>query len=432
MSLSHIISNLKKNETIRNGSLFTFFSFINKGTNFILLVLLAKFITPTEYGYWSLFGTVVMFIGFFMAMTTEGYISISYFQEGMAGVKRTFGCIFFTTLIVSSILLSGLTLLKESFEQALKIPWQYLYLSIGIAFFTVFFNVCLIFFRVKKKISLYGLLSCGNALITFGLSIFFVKHLFMGWQGCALAQFLSIALFGFIGLNYFLISKKFSSPNKAHWITLLCWGIPLIPHLATQFIRLGCDRYIIEHYYSIDDVGLFSFAYTLAMAISTIGYGFNEANSVNVYEILANKELASKEKIALLNRQKKNISLVFICGFIITILLGIILIPVFLPKYTPATTYFLLLAFYALLQCLYFLYTNFLFFFKQTKTLMYITFSFAVMHLILSLSFTQFSLYYTCFAYCVTQLGVVLLIRRKSKKLLQKELANSMQSIKDI
>ena len=367
-----------------------------------------------------------------MAMSTEGYISISYFQEGMVGVKKTFGCIFFTTLIVSSILLSVLTLLKESFEQALKIPWQYLYLSIGIAFFTVFFNVCLNFFRIKKRISLYGLLSCGNAFFTFGLSIFFVKSLFMGWQGCALAQFLSITLLGFIGLNYFLLSKKISLPNKTHWTMMLCWGIPLIPHLATQFIRLGCDRYIIEHYYSIDDVGLFSFAYTLAMAISTIGYGFNEANSVNIYEILANKELASKEKNALLIRQKKNMFLVFLCGFIITILLGIILIPVFLPKYTPAKIYFLLLAIYALLQCLYFLYTNFFFFFKQTKTLMYITFSFAITHLILSLLFTQFSLYYTCFAYCVTQLGVVLLVRRKSKKILQKELTNSVQLIKDI
>ena len=72
---------LFNNETFRNGFFFTAFSFINKGMNFILLILLAKFITPTEYGYWSLFGTIVMFMGYFIAMTTQGYILISYFKE---------------------------------------------------------------------------------------------------------------------------------------------------------------------------------------------------------------------------------------------------------------------------------------------------------------------------------------------------------------
>ena len=77
------IKSIIKNETLRNGAFFTLFSFVNKGMNFVLLILLARYISPTEYGYWSLFGTITMFLGYFMAMTTEGYISISYFQEGI-------------------------------------------------------------------------------------------------------------------------------------------------------------------------------------------------------------------------------------------------------------------------------------------------------------------------------------------------------------
>lgn len=416
------------NETLRNGAFFTLFSFINKGMNFILLLLLAKYISPTEYGYWSLFGTVVMFIGYFMAMSTEGYIPISYFQEGIKGVKKTVGCILFTTLIALCTLVSILTFFKENLEQSLKLPWQYLYLSIGIAFFTVFFNVCLNYFRIKKKITLYGLISCGSAFLTLVLSILFVKALFMGWQGCALAQFLSIALCGFAGLSYFIFSNKISLPNKTHWKTMLCWGIPLIPHLATQFTRLGCDRYIIEYYYSIDDVGLFSFAFTLATAISTIGYGFNEANSINVYEILGNKEISFKEKITLLNRQKINMFLVCLCGSIVIVLLGYFLIPIFLPKYTAATTFFFLLAIYAFLQCIYYLYTNFLFYFKKTKLLMAITVSFAFIHLFLSLALTRHSIYYTCLAYCFTQLGVVFFIRKSVAKELKEKITLKKRS----
>lgn len=407
------------NELFRNGTFFTLFSFINKGVNFALLLLLARYISPEEYGYWSLFGTVVMFIGYFIAMTTEGYISISYFQEGMAGVKKSFSCVLLTTLIVAAILFSITTLSKDYLQQILEFPLQYLYLAIGIAFFTVYSNVCLDFLRIKKKIALYGLFSCGSAFLVFGLSIILVKHFLMGWQGCVLAQFFSVLLFGVIGLCYFLFSKKITIPNKTHWKMMLCWGIPLIPHLATAFIRVGCDRYIINHYYSIETVGLFSFAFTLSAAIVMIGSGFNDANSINIFEILGNKELASEEKLSLLNKQKNSLFLICLFSSIVITAICCISVPIFLPQYAPAIKYFTILIIYAFLQCIYFLYTNFLFFYKKTKKLMTITLSSAILHLFSSLFLTQYSIYCTCLAYVITQLGIVFFVRKNAIKALR-------------
>jgi len=390
--------------------------------NFVLLLLLARYITPTEYGYWSLFGTIVMFIGYFIAMTTEGYISIAYFQDGMTGVKKSFSCVLLTTLIVSGFLFLVTALSKEHLQQMLNLPWQYLFLTIGIAFFTVYSNICLDFLRIKKKIALYGIFSCSSALLVFGLSIFFVKYYLMGWQGCAQAQFVSIFLFGSIGLCYFLFSKKIDKPNKEHWAVMLAWGIPLIPHLATSFIRFGCDRYIINYYHSVEEVGLFSFAVTLAAAISMIGSGFNDANSVNIYEVLGNKNLGSEKKIALLNKQKKTIFLVYLFSAIVVTILCYLLAPIFLPKYATSINYFAILAIFAFLQCIYFLYTNFLFFFKRTELLMTTTFSFAIIHLLSSLALTRFSVSYTCLIYVITQLGVVFFVRKNAIKVLEENL----------
>ena len=413
------IKSVLASELFRNGTLFTIFSFINKGVNFTLLLLLARYITPAEYGYWSLFGTIVMFIGYFIGMTTEGYISISYFQEGMAGVKKSFSCVLLTTLIVAAILFSITTLSKDYLQQILEFPLQYLYLAIGIAFFTVYSNVCLDFLRIKKKIALYGLFSCGSAFLVFSLSIILVKHFLMGWQGCVLAQFFSVLLFGVIGLCYFLFSKKITIPNKTHWKMMLCWGIPLIPHLATAFIRVGCDRYIINHYYSIETVGLFSFAFTLSAAIVMIGSGFNDANSINIFEILGNKELASEEKLSLLNKQKNSLFLICLFSSIVITAICCISVPIFLPQYAPAIKYFAILTIYAFLQCIYFLYTNFLFFYKKTKKLMTITLSSAILHLFSSLFLTQYSIYCTCLAYVITQLGIVFFVRKNAIKALR-------------
>jgi len=422
--LSHIINN----ETLRNGVFFTIFSFINKGVNFVLLILLAKYITPTEYGYWSLFGTVVMFMGYFIAMTTEGYLSISFFREGMVGVKKTFSCIFSTSLIVA-LSFSMLTwLLQPILSNHLDIPWRYLYFAVGISFFTIYSNVCLDFLRIKKKILFYGLFSCGSAILILGLSIFFVKFLFMGWFGCILAQLLCVCLFGLIGFIFFLQMGCLTFPEKKHWKMMLLWGIPLIPHLATSFIRFGCDRYIINYFYSVEYVGYFSFAIALSAAIAMIGSGFNNANSVNIFETLENNQLNSVQKINLINKQKKTISIIyFICSALITILCCLF-VPIFLPQYTSAIDFFVILAVYAFLQCIYFLYTNFLFYFKKTKELMTITFSFSIIHFILSLLITQYSINYTCIIYVITQIGIVFFVRKKAISTLKEELNLELRS----
>ena len=53
---------------------------------------------------------------------------------------------------------------------------------------------------------------------------------------------------------------------------------------------------------------------------------------------------------------------------------------------------------------------------------MYITFSFAVLHFILSIYLTRYSLFLTCLVYCITQLGVVLFVRQKANEMLKNNL----------
>lgn len=52
---------------------------------------------------------------------------------------------------------------------------------------------------------------------------------------------------------------------------------------------------------------------------------------------------------------------------------------------------------------------------------MYITFGSSAVHLLLSLLLTRYSLYYTASIYVLTQLGVVLFIRKMAKDTLNKE-----------
>ena len=88
--LSNICHKAIHNKTLVNGSLFSLFSFFRQGTSFLLLIILANYIQPKEYGRLSLFTTVVTFVGFIMAFSTRGYPSVTYFKKNTEGFKKDF------------------------------------------------------------------------------------------------------------------------------------------------------------------------------------------------------------------------------------------------------------------------------------------------------------------------------------------------------
>lgn len=419
------ISRILHDKSFVRGSLFSIFSFLNKGLIFLLLLILANYITPAEYGYLNLFSTVIMVLMYFMAMSAEGYWCVAYFSEGSDGLKKTFTCIFFLTFVISLISVGGIFLGGEWLEEKLNLQSPIMMCAVAICFFTVYNQLLLDNYRLKEKVVTYGMLSCGAALLNFAVSIYLVKYCNLSWQGRVYAQLVCTALFGFAGLIYF-IRKGFLTSNFLHYLKpLLLWSIPLIPHSASNFLRQGCDRYIINAYHSIDDVGLFSFALTLSTIVTMIGVGFNQSNSVEIYKILGDNTIPNRQKLTMLQQKRKLYTWIYtICAFVI-VAICYVAVPFILPKYTGSLRYVPLLTLFGYLTCIYFLWINYLFFYKQTKNIMYVTFGSSVLHLLLSLILTRYSLLLTAALYALTQYIVVLLIKKKAKQILTQKLINN-------
>lgn len=132
------IRNLSKNKVLLNGTLFSLFSFINRGFSFLLLLILANYILPKDYGYLSLFVTVSMVVGFFIALSTDGYLSVAFFKEGNDGVRQSVSSVFAISLVTSLLLFCVVFLFGTELSVVLELPLNVLYLVVCISFFTVF------------------------------------------------------------------------------------------------------------------------------------------------------------------------------------------------------------------------------------------------------------------------------------------------------
>lgn len=410
------------NKSLLNGMLFSLFSFINKGFVFLLLLILANYIAPAEYGYLSLFVTVIMVIGYFMALSTEGYLGVTFFKEKIIGVKHTLTGVLLIATSMASLMLLCLYQFGDAISKVLQLPLPILYDAVGVCFFTLLFSLYIDYIRLQERVIFYGFISCSNALLNFGVSILLVKTFLMGWQGRVYAQLGCFVLYGIVAIIFFTRKRLWVKPDLAFIKKLIIWGLPIIPHLAANFIRQGCDRYIISYNHSIADVGLFSFALNIANVVIMIGIGFNQSNSVDIYKVLGNTEMAKAEKMKCLKSQRVMIQRVFFFLTLLIMLVGYFTLPVILPKYVGAMNYFLCLAIWGFFQCLYFLFTNYLFFYNKTRNIMYITFGTSLLHLALSLLLTKYSLYYTCAIYVFVQILVYLLIRKAALKVINKKL----------
>lgn len=423
MITTSLLHKVKGNKTLVNGALFSIYSFLGKGMAFLLLMLLANYIPPAEYGSLSLFTTVVSFVTIFMALNTEGYFSISYFKHEEEDFKKNFTAIYIIGLVTLLFFLFVVIVGGHYISDTLELSQTLLIYAVIISFFAFSFNVQQNFFRVQEKVVTYGYYNVGNALLNFALSLFFVITLGQGWMGRVNAQLTCTIAFGLLSIYTFAYSKLFKiNWEKARYKAIISWGLPMIPHHAAGWIRQGLDRYIINYHYTIYQVGIFSYALNVSNVIEMIGMAFNATNSVTLFKTLSNKALTNEQKIVKLSRQTHLISIIYLVASVATMVLISLITYLALPKYQESIPYIWILCLAGFLKCIYFLYCNYLFYYSKTKNLMYITFGTSVMHLLFSLGLTQFSLYYTAIIYIVVQATITILVYIQSKKLLKLEL----------
>lgn len=417
------ISRAVHNKTLVNGSLFSVFSFFGQGISFVLLILLARFLAPDEYGQLSLFSTVVTAVGFLMAFSTRGYPAVTFFKKEKEEFKQDFTATIILGIISVGLLAMPLLFFGEWISEKLELTKELLWFTLLISFFHFIFLLQQGYLRVKERVISYGIYNCSLAVVNFLLTLLFVITFRQGWLGRVNAWLIGTICFGLLSFFFFIKNDLIRLKLKHEtYRDALAWGVPMIPHAASGWIRQGIDRYIINYYHTTYYVGVFSFAMNVANIIIMIGTAFNSTNSVSIYKILSDKALNNIQKKEELDKATRLVFWIYVVATVAVLILMTLLTYFVLPKYKSSILLMWILAGSGLSKCVYFLYCNYLFYFNKTKNLMYITFGLSIIHLVLSFSFTRFSLYCTASIYVVVSLITTILVMWQAKKLIKSNL----------
>lgn len=250
--------------------------------NFLLLPFYTHYIAPAEYGVISL---VYAFIAFMNILYHYGLESSFLRYYSKAGTDEGFAQKDVFTTVLISLLLSSFcfSLLIVVFAPGLSrillqspVYTRIIRLSAAILFMDALFLIPLHYLRIQNKAVNFTLITLANVLINVGLNVYLIRYRGKGIEAVFVSN-LAASTFNVLVLIPVVIRNWNARFLPGLWKKMLLFGLPFIPGgLASMIIELS-DRYMLQGFRGLEDVGLYSAGHKLGIFMLLIVMAFRFA-----------------------------------------------------------------------------------------------------------------------------------------------------------
>jgi O-antigen/teichoic acid export membrane protein len=172
--------------------------------------------------------------------------------------------------ILSVVLLGALEILSSSISDLVSGSREYSKYFQIIFICLVIQNVYLVpegYLMAQKKSVLYSILSIGTFVSSLSLNIFFVVILRIGVLGILISMLITKALNMLVvsAITLWNVQYSFSWEKLKE---IISFGLPLMPATIGLFIIHFSDRFFIQRFCNLHDVGIYSLGYKFGMILT--------------------------------------------------------------------------------------------------------------------------------------------------------------------
>lgn len=270
----------------KNTALLAIGSFASKLLGFFLIPFYTAVLTTAEYGVSDLIVTTTSLIYPFASVAISE--SIMRFSLDKTNDKKSiFSIGIYTILVGFAVILLFSPIIKRSAIGEYYIFFLLYYITHAIYTISSYFTKGLD--RVKEY-SISGLISTATII---SCNLLFLLYLKIGITG----YLFSTIIGHFVAITYLFIRlrlyKYFISPfhiDKQLFRGMLKFSIPIIPNSVSWWIANSSDKYMLNYYADISQVGIYSMSYKIPTLITTIFSFF-----ISAWQISSVEEFGSEE-----------------------------------------------------------------------------------------------------------------------------------------
>ena len=254
---------------------------LGRGLNLVLVPVYTRVMTSAEYGIVGLAAAITPLVTTVLSFGLHQAIMRLHFSfDDEAGRRRFHGSVAVFQLTVPVALTLGLYAagsagLLDVFETIGFEP--HLKLVLLAAYFGIFHNTALNLLVVLEEPRQAAWFSIAMSVITAAITVWFVVALRQQAVGqlraMALASAIVAALALWITVSRFGLALSVPDMRKA-----VVFGLPLVPHLLSNWALAASDRWILERHVDAATIGYYSLGYTFgtpaAMLTAAVARGF--------------------------------------------------------------------------------------------------------------------------------------------------------------
>ena len=326
---------------------------------FLLLPYLSRKLGVEGYGSLSYYQTFLSLFLIVVSLTQEGAISRYFYFYGKRSLNLVVNTGYAYTTIIGCIILIGCWIAQS----------EILFYAALSSIFQSFLNVQLSVRQCQKKAWSYAFiqfsLTVTGAVFTVALLEYYQNDLVEKRILAILLSNLVVWFFSYFLYRKSAISKKYQFKHyQSALFYILGFGLPLILHYASFFLKGQLDRIFIYHKFSETDFGLYAIGAQLALVVSIAIQALNKAIIPYFYEALKQKKLVIQQlhKWALFS-----FLLIPIPALIMWIIPEDVLVWILGSQFVGTKYYFILFLISTTLSIPYLILVNYLFYYGKNK-----------------------------------------------------------------
>lgn len=372
---------------VKETFVYTLTDVIGKAMSFILLPIVSYFLPPSELGIATNFTVLTTLIILLAGLAIVNSIPYFFYEQNKEE----------NVSLISNLLMLCLGLcvviggLASCFSQLI---FEYLQLSLHIQLLGVVFvigslisSINLILLRLENKPKQFAVLQILQIILHAAFVILFVIVLRGGGEGKIYAEVLVFSIIGMIHLVMMLKKGYISLRFQVQWIKrLLRFGLPLLPHSISFWLKSGMDKIFITTYCGLQFNGL----YSMAISVSSV-YTMLMQSFFNAYTPYLQKRLAGfdggqcyEEKRSIVKQIYMIYALFGVVGMMAIAVCWVIFHYMIDSKYLPAMAYIPLIILANFIYTFYNFTIEFIYKVKKTLVMGIITFTGSLIQMLLS------------------------------------------------
>jgi O-antigen/teichoic acid export membrane protein len=271
---------------IRDSVIYTIPAVISGGLSIFLIPFYTSVLSPTDYGALDMLIVFVSLANLTVALeVTQGLARFITEEKDQDCRVRYSSSAFWFSIICHTLflaltlgftpILSRFVMGEEGFDTIFRIGMVYLWLN-------RLFDVLQSQFRWELRSKNYAVVSLLVSLVTVSVAITLVYYLKLGLAGILYGMIAGSLVGCIYGLWHLRNSFRFSLQG-ARLKEMLLFSAPLVPSSIFVFVSLYINRLMINHYLSLNEVGLYGVGFRISSMVGLVMVGFRGALTPLIY-----------------------------------------------------------------------------------------------------------------------------------------------------